>query len=187
MAYIVAITTIFILAVSIALGFSDDNWFIAFGLAIVVISAVTSMILAFNGGRKAAQAEKISYESYAPVIDDKTSHFIKFSSGIMGVDTRNPNKHLQDQIDELRKASVQDEKTFRSLNKLANYRIDICLAQIRYHEDVTLPKILGQGSGAIILAGVLTIIGSAYLAVPISAYQVFAGVAGAMRAWVPAL
>ncbi|MNJ02380.1 hypothetical protein D3C73_1623240 [compost metagenome] len=58
---------------------------------------------------------------------------------------------------------------------------------MRYHEDVTLPKILGQGSGAIILAGALTIIGSVYLAVPVGAYQVFAGVAGAMRAWLPAL
>ncbi|WP_202370347.1 hypothetical protein [Pseudomonas sp. MWU318] len=182
MTYVVAISTILILAVSIALGFLDDNWFIAFGLAIVVVSAVTSMILAFNGGRKAAKAEKISYESYAPVIDDKTSHFIKFSAGIMGVDTRNPTKHLQDQIDELKKASFQDEKTFRSFNKLANYRIDICLAQIRYHEDVTLPKILGQGSGAIILAGILTIIGSAYLAVPSSMYDIFSGIATVLRA-----
>lgn len=187
MAYIAALTPIFIIAMSIGLGFSRDNWFIEFGLAIVVIAAVTSMILAFLGGRKASQAGKVSYESYAPVIDDKTSHFIKFSAGIMGIDTRNPSKHLYDQIVELRKASIQDEKTFRSLNKLANYRIDICLAQIRYHEDVTLPKLLGQGAGAIILAGVLTIIGSIYLAVPIDAYQIFAGVAGAMRAWLPTL
>lgn len=187
MTYIATLIPIFILALSIGLGFSKENWFIEFGLAIVVISAVTSMILAFLGGRKASQAEKVSYESYAPVIDEKVSHSFKFVAGMYGVDPRNPLKNIEDKVDELRKVAAADEKNFRDQMMLANYRIDICLAQMRYHEDVTLPKILGQGAGAIILAGVLAIIGSVYLAVPTGAYQVFAGVAGTMRAWLPAL
>lgn len=181
MAYFVAITPIFIIAMSICLGFSKDNWFIKFGLAIVVISAVTSMILAFLGGRKAAKAAKVSYESYAPVIDDKVSHSFKFMVGLHGVNPQNPISLIEDKIAELRKVAAADEKIFREQIMLANYRIDICLAQLRYHEDVTLPKILGQGSGAIILAGVLTIIGSVYLAVPSLMYDVFSSIATVLR------
>lgn len=187
LAYIAALTPIFIIAMSIGLGFFKDNWFIEFGLAIVVISAGTSMILAFMSGRKAAEAKKEEFEMYIPPSDEGRSHSFKFTAGMMGVDTQNPYEHLQKQIDEIKQVAAQDERTFKALSASTDRRVDICLALIRFHEEVTLPKILGRGTGAIILAGVLTIIGSAYLAVPIGAYQVFAGVAGAMRDWLPAL
>ncbi|ANH98936.1 hypothetical protein A8L59_16440 [Pseudomonas koreensis] len=187
MTYIAVLVPILIFAVSVGLGFSKANWFLEFGLAIVVISSATSMALAFLGGRKAAQAKRVEYESFLPEIDDGQSHSFKFTAGMMGVDPLNPSKHFQDQIDELRRVSAQDEKTFRSLLRFTDRRLDICLAQIRYHEAVTLPKILGEGSGAIMLAGALAIIGSVYLAIPAGVYQAFSAAAGVVRAWLPAI
>lgn len=175
------------LAMSIVLGFLSENWFLEFGLAVVVISALASMTMAFIAGRKAAKAEMVVYESFLPEVDNRESHFFKFSAGMMGLNSKNPGKHFQDQIDELRRASVQDEKTFRSLIKFTNRRVDISLAQLRYHEESTLPKILGQGSSTIFVAGILSIIGSIYLAVPLGAYQAFSTAAALIRAVVPGL
>ncbi|AIS12653.1 hypothetical protein JM49_13505 [Pseudomonas chlororaphis subsp. aurantiaca] len=187
MAYITALTPILILAMSIGLGFSKDNWFLEFGLAVVVISAGTSMILAYLGGRNAVHAEKVEFESFLPKVEKSESSSFRYTGSIMGVDTNNPIKHLQDQIDEIKRVTNQDERNFKSGLGFNEARIDSCLAQIRYHEEVTLPKILGQGSGAIFLAGVLTIIGSVYLAVPAEVYQIFANVAGVLRSLLPAL
>lgn len=170
-----------VLAVSVGLGFLGENWFLVFGLVIVVLSAATSMILAFLGGRKAADAEKVEYESFLPEVDDSQSHSFKFSASLMGVDTQNPTKHIQDQIEEIKRVAVQDEKNFRVLQKFTDRRVDICFAQIRYHEEVTLPKILGRGSGSIILAGALTIVGSAYLAFPDVLHKRFMVVADLLR------
>ncbi|MBK3510703.1 hypothetical protein [Pseudomonas sp. MF6747] len=183
MVYISALTPIFILVMSIGLGLSKENWFLEFGLAVVVISAGTSMVLAYLGGRKAVRAEKVEFESFLPQVEKSESSAFRYTGSIMGVDTNNPMKHLQDQIDEIKRVTNQDEVNFRSGLSFNEARIDSCLAQIRYHEAVTLPKILGQGSGAIFLAGALTIVGSVYLAVPAEAYHIFANVAGALRAW----
>lgn len=172
---------IFVLMFSIFLGFFEENYFVVFGLVIVVLSTATSMVLAFLGGRKAAQAEKIEYDSFLPPFDEGQSHSFKFQAGMMGVDTRNPTKYLQDQIDEIKKVVAQDEKNFRALNKFTDRRLDICFAQMRYHENVTLPKILGQGTGSIIFAGLLTIVGSAYLAFPLDVYASFSMLANMMR------
>lgn len=46
---------------------------------------------------------------------------------------------------------------------------------------MTLPKILGQGTGSIIFAGLLTIVGSAYLAFPLAVYASFSTLANMMR------
>ncbi|PXX59527.1 hypothetical protein SAMN05660489_04552 [Pseudomonas sp. LAMO17WK12:I10] len=186
LAYITALTPTLILAMSIGLGLSKDNWFLEFGLAIVVVSTATSMSLAFLGGRKATQAKKVEFESFLPEVDEGESSSFRYSSDIMGVDTSNPIKHLQNQIDDIKRVTDQDERNFKSGLSFNEARIDSCLAQIRYHEEVTLPKILGQGSGAIILAGALTIIGSAYLAFPGWLYNTFSLLANVLMGMVSA-
>nr|WP_314873915.1 hypothetical protein [uncultured Pseudomonas sp.] len=186
MAYLIPCALFLILATSVGLGFLSTNWFLEFGLFTVVLSSSASMILAFLSGRKASRVRYVKYESYLPEIDDKESHFFKFSVGLMGANNRQPLAHLQDQIDEIRRVATQDEKNYRSLNKITNYRASIALAQIKFHEEVTLPKMLGAGSGSIILAAVMTIIGSAYLAFPGPLYDRFFEVASALkeRVWI---
>lgn len=178
---IAAISLFLVLLTSIGLGFLKDSWFLQFGLAIVVVSSVTSIVLAFMGWRKAAQAEQVDFESYLPSIDTSRSHSFRYTGGIMGVDTNNPVKYLQDQINEVRSVTNQDAETFSKGLLFNEARIDSCLAQIRYHEEVTLPKMLGQGSGSIMLAGALTIVGSAYLAFPDDLHKKFAVVADFLR------
>lgn len=187
MAYIVAITPIFIIAMSICLGFSKDNWFIEFGLAIVVISAGTSIFLAYRGAKSAAVAKKVAFEEFLPKPDERKSRSFSMTGDIMGEDVNNPISHLKNQIKDIKNEVINNAKNCNDGLQFNAARIDTCLAQIRYHEQVTLPKILGRGAGAIILAGFLTIVGSVYLAVLVGAYQVFAVVAGTIRAWLPAL
>lgn len=69
MVYISTLAMLLVLAASVGLGFVGENWFLVFGLVIVVLSAATSMILAFLSGRKAADAEKVEYESFLPEVD----------------------------------------------------------------------------------------------------------------------
>ncbi|RVD76873.1 hypothetical protein [Pseudomonas koreensis] len=187
MAYFAALTPILILAMSIGLGFSKENWFIEFGLAIVVISAGTSIYLAYRGAKSAAAAKKVAFEEFLPKLDERKSSSFSMTGDIMGEDVNNPIGHLKIQIKDIKNEVINNAKNFNDALRFNAARIDICLAQIRYHEQVTLPKILGQGSGAIVLAGILTIIGSVYLAVPVGVYQAFSNVAGALQAMLPTL
>lgn len=187
MAYLIPCALFFILATSVGLGFLGANWFLEFGLLTVILSTSASMILAFHTGRKASKVKHVEYESYLPEMGEKEGHFFKFTAGIMGADRRQPLAHLQNQIDEIKRVAIQDEKNYRSYNKITNHRVSIALAQIKFHEEVTLPKMLGEGSGSIILAGVMTIIGSAYLAFPAPLYGRFSDVASALKVLFEAL
>lgn len=151
---------------------------------VVILSTSASMILAYLSRRKASKVENIKYESYLPEMDERESHSFKFIANLMGVDTSNPIQHLQRQIDEIKTVAAQDEQNYRIFNRMTNHRVGICLAQIRYHEEVTLPKMLGEGAALIMVAGILTIIGSAYLAFPADLYGGFAAAADTVKAWV---
>lgn len=177
MAYLIVIIPIAILMTSILLGFLSRNYFVEFGLAIIIISAATSLIQAFLNGRAATKATRRDISEFIPAFDNSESHRFKFTAAIMGVDTRDPIKHLQRQIDELQARSIEDEKNFRSLSKFNEVRLDICFANIRFHEQVTLPKMLGQGAGLIVLASIMTIAGSVLLAFPNEIYSAAAQVA----------
>ncbi|MBJ2303849.1 MULTISPECIES: hypothetical protein [unclassified Pseudomonas] len=183
MAYFAPFALFLVLACSFGLGFLEKNWFLEFGLVVVVLSTSASMILAYLSRRKASQVENIEYESYLPEMDERESHSFKFTANLMGMDTSNPIQHLQRQIDEIKTVAVQDEKNYRTFNRMTNNRVGICLAQIRYHEEVTLPKMLGEGSGLIMAAGILTILGSAYLAFPADLYNGFAAAASSVKLW----
>lgn len=157
---------------SILIGALETNWFSHYGLAIIILSSIFSITLAARNSMSAARASDLSYEDYLPKDDGKPSYTFKFTAGIMGM-SNNQIKDIHNKIEELQRASIEDEKNFRSGLAIANYRIGICLAQIRFHEQATLPKMLGQGAGAIIIASFLTIIGSVYLAFPDKTYPVF--------------
>lgn len=181
LAYLIPCAIFLIIATSVGLGFLCRNWFLEFGLLIVILSTSASMILAFLSGRKASRIKHVDYESYLPEMDESESHFFKFTAGIMGANNNQPLVHLQNQIDEIRQVAIQDERNYRSYNKMTNYRVSIALAKIKFHEEITLPKMLGQGSGSIILAGIMAIIGSAYLAFPTQLYESFFEVANALK------
>ncbi|WP_147456329.1 hypothetical protein [Stutzerimonas nitrititolerans] len=169
MPYLTGIIPLVILLVTIGLGLTSKNWFIEFGLAIVVCSAISSIALALSNARNAARARKTAFESFLPEQDSRQSASFKFTESITGLD-RDPIISLQKQVKELQKVAIQDENYFRQALLIADRRIDICLAQIKYHEQATLPQIIGQGSGTIVLAAVLTIVGSVFLAIPDQAH-----------------
>lgn len=178
MIYFIGLVTV--LAISIGLGLPSKNYFLVFGLTIVVMSSFAVIVLAIKNSVQGARAQKLMYEDFLPDVDEGQSHSFKYTALITGVKVKSPEERLQLQIDELQKVAIQDEKTFLQNIQLTNRRIDICLAQIRFHENVNLPKILGQGAGLIILSAILTIIGSAYLAFPDFAYKLFSDVTASL-------
>jgi hypothetical protein len=179
--YFIGLVTLAVLVLSIGLGFANENWFTVLGLAIVVISSFTSIAISLKNARSAAQARKLAFEAFLPEIDESKSYSFKYTAAIMGVDNHSPIQHLQRQIDEIQRVAIQDEKNFVQRLQITERRIDICLAQIRYHEEATLPKILGQGSGTVILGAILTIVGSVYLAFADDTYKAFSALAGVLR------
>ncbi|MDR6586355.1 hypothetical protein [Herbaspirillum frisingense] len=165
------------LALSIGLGSLSKNWFLAFGLTIVVASSLLTITMAIRNALLATQAKKQAFADFLPKADNRQSHSFKFTAALMGVDVNSPWKQLQLDVKELQQVAIQDEKNFRQAIDIANHRIDICLAQIRFHEIATLPKILGQGAGLIVLSAVLAIIGSVYLAFPEACFATFSTLA----------
>lgn len=66
MAYLAPLALLLTLACSFGLGFLGKNWFLEFGLMVVILSTSASMILAYLSRRKASKVENIKYESYLP-------------------------------------------------------------------------------------------------------------------------
>jgi len=158
--------------VSIALGFFQANYFIGLGLLLVVISSCIGLFITYRNARKAKAAALVTLKDYLPPDNYSESHTFKFSSQLGGIDTRNPIPGIIKQIEELQRHSIADEKTAFKRHMLNSARIDICLANLRFHEEVTLARIMGQGSGFLMLSLGLTLWGSVYLAIPDSIYQI---------------
>ena len=106
MLYISAFTPLIIILISVGLGLPARNWFLEFGLAVVVISSITTIALAIQSARAATKAEKWTFDDFLPKVDDGISNNFKFTAGIMGVDSRNPVDHLRRQIDELQRTKT---------------------------------------------------------------------------------
>jgi len=160
-----------ITACSLWAGSLDRNNFLGLGLFIVMASSFASIASASSGALKAWRAAKIEYQ--APTTEAGESKMFKFVAGVMGVSQRDNLVTMQQQIQELRNVAVQDEKTWRSLIAMTNYRVDICLARLEYHEEVTLPKLLGESAGTVIVSATMAFVGSAYLAYPAEFYDLF--------------
>lgn len=182
MTYFIAIVPAVIILISTGLGFIQKNWFIELGLAIVIVSSITSIMQAIKNGRNAAKANKLKISDFIQEVDRSESYSFKHTSAMMGANNHNPVGYLQSQIDELQKKSTDDEKDFRALWRTTEVRLDICFGNLRYHENATLPKILGQGSGVIILSSIMTILGSAFLAFPDENYSAALNIAASINA-----
>ncbi len=170
------------LVVSIALGFFQANYFIGLGLLLVVISSCIGMFITYRNARKAKAAALVTLDDYLPPDNYSESHTFKFTSQLGGIDTRNPIPGILKQIEELQKHSISDEKNAFKRHMTNSARIDICLANLRFHEEVTLARIMGQGAGVVMLSIGLTLWGSIYLAFPNEIYSAFKQIADFLRA-----
>lgn len=171
------------LVATVLLGRLAENWFIAFGLALVVLGAMVSMAQALSNAWRARKAKHVPFEDYLPKEETVKSSTFKYTGNIMGIDPRNPIAQLTKDIAETRRQTDQDIKRLEMLHDQNRHWINVCRAQIRYHEDVTLPSLLGAGTGHIIAAGVFTIWGSLYLAFPNESYERARYVSSIMSSW----
>lgn len=156
---------------TILLGRLAENWFLAFGMVLVVLASAVSVAQALRNAWMAKRAKHVVFDDYLPKGEEKRSHMFRYAGGLTGINTLKPLDQLAKDIHETRRQIDQDIERLEVLHLANHHRINSCLAQIRYHEDATLPKILGQGTGHIIAAAVFSIWGSIYLAFPGQVYE----------------
>ncbi len=159
------------LAVTIYLGRLAENWFLAFGMVLVALASAVSVFQALRNSWAARVARKVDFEVYLPKEGNTKSQSFRYLGSLMGINVRNPIDQLAKDIKETRRQTDQDIQRLENLHLLNHHRINACLAQIKYHEDVTLPSMLGVGSGYIVAAAIFTIWGSLYLAFPNHVYE----------------
>lgn len=167
--FLCAIAIIFVC--SLLAGSLDRNYFLGIGLGIVMLSSFASIASASHSGIKAWHAAKKQYEPPEPMTFNSLG--FKFTAGMMGVNRDDPLETIRKQLTELRSVAIQDEQNWRKLFELTNYRVNICLARLEYHEEVTLPKLIGSSAGTIIVSAIMAFVGSAYLAYPADFYEIF--------------
>ncbi|WP_313416863.1 hypothetical protein [Pseudomonas oryzihabitans] len=160
-----------VLVGTVVLGLFPDNYFLAYGMLLVGISSAITIYLAARNAIKARSAKDAKFEEYLPQWNDAPSYTFRYTASLMGVNTRDPLAQVTKDIEELRKVVDGDKERFEMLYKINRARVDSCLAQIQYHDEVTLPRVIAQGAGYSVMSAVLAIWGSLYLAFPVETYQ----------------
>ncbi|WP_271043208.1 hypothetical protein [Pseudomonas sp. VB3] len=147
-----------------ALGLSENNHMLVFGLLLAVISGLVTIALAATAK---IQALRATFEP-APLVAQNKSH--SFSN------TTAMHHYPSEELREL--ASLrQDLRTLQDLHGNAVFEIAalkthmrLCFDNIRYHEQITLPHALAGQAGAFIVATLMTLVGTALCALPDIAY-----------------
>jgi hypothetical protein len=137
---------------------------LVFGLLLAVISGLVSIALAATAKIQALHA---TFEPTPAVVQNK-SHSFSNSTAM--------HHYPSEEHREL--ASLrQDLRALQDLHRSAEFEIAalkthmrLCFDSIRYHEQITLPQALAGQAGAIIIAILLTLVGTALSALPDTAY-----------------
>lgn len=156
---------------TVVLGFFQENHFLAYGMLLVAVSSAISIFLAVRNAMKAKSAKDAKFEDYLPQWNDAPSYTFRYTANLMGVNPRDPIAKVIKDIEEIRKVVDGDKERSERLHQINRMRIDSCLAQIQYHDEVTLPRVLAQGAGYSVMSAILAIWGSLYLAFPVEIYQ----------------
>ena len=179
--YTVAVVTT--LAITVLLGSLNANWFIPFGIFLVFVSTAVTVTLGAKSSLKARAAERINFEDYLPKWNNGKSYTFRYTSNIFGINQKDPLAKVFRDIEEIRRVIDGDKDRSERLHQMSQARIDSCLAQIQYHNEVTLPRIMAQGVGYSILAAILALWGSLYLAIPSETYMRAKVIAKTIAGW----
>lgn len=147
-----------------ALGLSENNHMLIFGLLLAVISGLVTIALAATAKLQALRA---TFEPTPSVAQNKSYSFSN---------TTAIHHYPTEELREL--ASLrQDLRALQDLHDKAVFEIAalkthmrLCFDNIRYHEQITLPHALAGQAGAIIVATLMTLVGTALCALPDIAY-----------------
>jgi len=171
----IGMTVVMVLVVAIftLLGLAEANHMLIFGLLLAMFSGLVTIALA---SAAKAQSLRATFEPTAAVAEYKSSTF----TNITGLHNYPSPEHRE--LASLRQdlRALQDDHA-RTSYELGTLKIHmrLCFDNIRYHEEITLPRALAGQAGAIILATLLTLVGTALCALPDDAFLL----AKACSAW----
>ncbi|WP_110949220.1 hypothetical protein [Pseudomonas bohemica] len=156
MALVVAIFTL--------LGLAEANHMLIFGLLLAMFSGLVTIALA---AAAKVQSLRATFEPTAAVAEYKSSTF----TNITGLHNY-PSPELRELASLRQDVRALQEAHSRATAELAILKthMRLCFDNIRYHGEITLPRALADQTGAIIIATLLTLVGTALSALPDDAY-----------------
>ncbi|MGE7990309.1 hypothetical protein ACQKPE_04510 [Pseudomonas sp. NPDC089554] len=152
-------------AIFMALGLAEKNYMLGFGLLLAVLSGLVTIVLAVTAKIRALRT--IFLPTPAPV-ENKSFSFSNTTA--MQNFRSDDSRELASLRQDLRALQQKHESTASEVNVLKTH-MRLCFDNIRYHEEITLPYALAGQVGIVIVATMLTLVGTALCAYPDSAYM----------------
>ncbi|WP_447800909.1 hypothetical protein [Pseudomonas kilonensis] len=155
----VLVVTIFTL-----LGLTETNYMLVFGLLLAVFSGLVTIALA---AMSKIQALSTTFEPTPVIAENKSYTFIN-TTALQNYSSAE-HREMASLRQDLHALQGQHASTALQLAVLKNH-MRLSFDNIRYHEEITLPRALSGQAGAIIIATLLTLVGTALCALPDPAY-----------------
>ncbi len=149
---------------------------LSFGLLLAVFSGLVTIALAATAK---IQALRAAFEPTPAVAENKSYTFTNTTALHNYPSTE--HRELTSLRQDIRALQDQQASAAFELATLKNH-MRMCFDNIRYHEEITLPRAFAGQAGAIVIATLLTLVGTALCALPDPAYQM----AKAVNAWLAA-
>lgn len=160
-----ALIVVLVAAIFTALGLAEKNHMLGFGLFLAVLSGLVTVALAATAK---IQAVRAIFVPTPAVVENKSFSF----SNTTAIQNYRSEEHRE--LASLR----QDLRTLQDKHDSAAFELTalkthmrLCFDNIRYHEEITLPYALAGQVGTVIVATMLTLVGTALCAFPDCAYM----------------
>jgi multisubunit Na+/H+ antiporter MnhF subunit len=160
-----ALIVVLVAAIFTALGLAEKNHMLGFGLFLAVLSGLVTVALAATAK---IQAVRAIFVPTPAVVENKSFSF----SNTTAIQNYRCEEHreLASLRQDLRALQDKHDSAAFELTALKTH-MRLCFDNIRYHEEITLPYALAGQVGTVIVATMLTLIGTALCAFPDCAYM----------------
>lgn len=138
---------------------------LVFGLLLAVFFGLFTIALA---AMSKIQALNATFEP-TPAIAASKLHSVTNTTALQSYPS-GEHRELASLRQDLRASQDQQSNVAFELGTLKTH-MRLCFDNIRYHEEITLPCVLAGQAGAIIIATLLTLVGTTLCALPDPAYQ----------------
>ena len=159
-----ALIVVLVAAIFTALGLAEKNHMLGFGLFLAVLSGLVTVALAATAK---IQAVRAIFVPTPAVVENKSFSF----SNTTAIQNYRSEEHreLASLRQDLRALQDRHDSAAFEITALKTH-MRLCFDNIRYHEEITLPYALAGQVGTVIVATMLTLVGTALCAFPDCSY-----------------
>ncbi len=160
-----ALIVMLVAAIFTALGFAENNYMLSFGLFLAVLSGLVTIALAATAKIQAVRAIFVP----TPAVVENKSFSFSNTTAIQNYPSEE-HRELASLRQDLRTLQDKHDSAAFELATLKTH-MRLCFDNIRYHEEITLPYALAGQVGTMIVATMLTLVGTSLCAFPDCAYM----------------